>query len=146
MIIKLRKRHFLIWILLAILLPTGFILAILDRPEDIAADSYISLSASPLPNLISTQEDQGLRVTLRRGLPHQKQIEIKVLQPIPAPSIFLAIGSNEINDQNPGHTIGKIHGLGTQRFSLDSLSSSRAELHLLFYDKIKGDALAKFKF
>lgn len=146
MIVSLRKRHLLIWGILTVILPLGFILAIANLPSEVASSNFSDNTAAALPELISSRDLGGLSVALRQGADNQKQIELEIKRPIARPALYLAVNDRAMNDPDEGTTIGRLGNKGLQRFLLDQTAASWPKLYLLIYDGIKNEVIHEIQF
>ncbi|MDX2247226.1 MAG: hypothetical protein SF052_10640 [Bacteroidia bacterium] len=149
----LRKRHLHTWVLLAIVVPIGFYLALLVIPKIPPGKTIPNPQPQPLENRVRSAENGsfGITANLRaqtqsmvregtdNGLPSMEdtffQLEILLTQPLLSPStlVYLALepGSNSVEEKL---LIGRIGSPGQYRFNLDQLSNPPETLYLIFYD------------
>ncbi|NIJ52270.1 hypothetical protein [Dyadobacter arcticus] len=111
----LRQTHRVAWLLLAIILPMGFVAALQLKPDSIVWEQPISLPlAAPLPVLVKSVENTGLQANLRReGQSTDRQLEIIVRQSLEVPSVVVRVVSrtNEL-------AIGTLDVAGVYHFML----------------------------
>lgn len=112
MVPELRKRHRLIWQVWALLLPIGFVLAILVLPKQVKIAQLPIANDMPFATIEESESTEALKVNLRAqaGLPN-KQLEIILTQPLDVPSA-------RVYWQNT--FLGSLGAKGTQYFILDS--------------------------
>lgn len=112
MVPKLRTRHRLIWQIWALLLPIGFVMAILVLPKPIKQTQLPITDDKPFAIIEQSESTEAFIVNVRAqaGLP-DKQLEIILKKPLKVPSA-------QIYWQNT--FIGSLGAKGTQRFVLDS--------------------------
>lgn len=111
MVPELRKRHRRVWRMAALVLPLGFVLAIIALPKPVTQAQLYNNTTLPLHKLEQTRETAWLLVRLFAADSLHKQLEITVKQPlnIPAAQVFW---------QN--RYLGNLGAKGVQRFALDS--------------------------
>lgn len=124
---ELRNRHRRVWQLWAILLPIGFVSAILVLPQKTTQAALVENSTQPLPNVLQTQHTAWLTANLRTSDAPNKQLEIILKKPLELPSA-------QLYWQNT--FIGNLGAKGTYRFSLDSLQTTNAPYTLEIRDPI----------
>lgn len=112
MVPELRKRHRLIWQVWALLLPIGFVLAILVLPKQVKIEQLPITNDRPFATIEKSESTEALKVNLRSqaGSPN-KQLEIILTRPLDVPAA-------RIYWQNT--FVGSLGARGTQRFILDS--------------------------
>lgn len=112
---KLRQTHRVMWGLLAILLPIGFISTLrLDREPPIQQQTIELPVPDALPFVVRTVENPGVQATLRRSNQSaDPQLELVVRQPFEASSVVVSVVT-------PTHelAIGSVDVAGTYRFTL----------------------------
>jgi len=143
MIKPLRKRHKHIWILLAVLLPAGFISAYLVIPDQVLNNTELSPVKQPsaFSDVIFTVDDEYLLLNVRQEN-GKKQIEIVIKQPLTRASTILYL-SDEINpDIKQALLLGAIGTRAVYRF--DMYNGKQYEF-LLLYDSIKRELYRTLK-
>ena len=130
--LKLQKRHRLIWVLLAILLPIGFVSAYLVIPSPTTQPYKATVSEAVIgeDNLASVHYNSttsSLQVVLKKALT------------TPSTTLFL---SNDETITN-ATLIGSLSSKKAYAFSLPKALSNT---HLLFYDGIKQEVYHHIKF
>jgi len=136
MIVKLRKRHLYTWVVIALALPLGIILAFTNVHE-VEKDELATSVAEPLGEVVSNGQGEHVLINLRKKA-NQYQIEAVVLKPIQAANTMLQIaqGGNII-------TLGRLASTGVYRFSIPQNVSIGNELELTIYDQIKKTEIEK---
>lgn len=112
MVPELRKRHRLVWQVWALLLPIGFVSAILVLPKQMPVNQLPIAREMPLGNIVQSESTDALIVSLRAqaGLSN-KQLEITLKKPLDMPSALVYWQDT---------FIGSLGAKGTQYFTLDS--------------------------
>ncbi|QHV99779.1 hypothetical protein [Spirosoma endbachense] len=121
--VKLRRTHRIMWFLLAIGLPIGFVAALqLNRIPPIQEQLISQPLAPALPILIKAVDKPGISVNLRReAQSSMRQLELVVRQPLEVPSIVVRVGTGA----NP-LAVGTLEVSGVYRFPLPDSSSHPA--------------------
>ncbi|MFN7117584.1 MAG: hypothetical protein ACK4TA_12350 [Saprospiraceae bacterium] len=111
MVPELRRRHRLLWQMWAVLLPIGFVIAILALPKQPTQAQLYDNTAAPLDKLEQTRETEWLLVRLFAADSLHKQLEITVKKPlnVPATQVFWQ-----------DRYLGNLGAKGVKRFPLDS--------------------------
>lgn len=111
MVPELRERHRRVWRLAALVLPVGFVLAIIALPKQPTQTQLYNNTALPLHKLEQTRETEWLLVRLFATDSLHKQLEITVKKPlnVPATQVFWQ-----------DRYLGSLSAKGVQRFPLDS--------------------------
>ena len=133
----LRKRHLLIWRILAILLPAGIVVAWIAVPNAITQPLLQPENNSPLPivlrKAISREYAVSIRTNEDTSLLQLEWINDKILQ-YPTATIYAEDGAAKtINDMK---LIGRIEARGKWYFRLDSTFKHVRVSRLLLYDFI----------
>lgn len=139
MIHPLRRQHRYTWILLAILLPLGFTLAVIAIPEQKLHSKNLGFGKTgALMDIEKSAAGTQLKANLRKD-PKQlvRQIEIMVMHPLQSPSATVYLSPEASININGGQFLGQLGPKGVYRFNLDSVQSQYSEIHLLIYDPIK---------
>ena len=147
MIRPLRKRHLLTWILLAILLPIGFIAAFWTIPKEQSISQELQFGApEAFSTLLQANETDDLKVQLRENPANQlKQVEIEVKQPLGRTSALVYLANSNIQKTEEGQLLNQLGSVGMYRIELDSALSAQTTFHFLFYDKIKEEVFDKIQ-
>ncbi len=132
----LRKTHRYAWYTLAILLPMGWLAAILAIPDEIRQQPVRREQAPPLPVLAQSRQSGDLLINLRRdSAGARRQLEIFIQKPLTEPNTAVIL-ENKPTDQ----PLGLLGARGVRRFDLDSLTPP---VKLRFEDKIHGRVLRR---
>lgn len=144
MIYALRKRHRKMWLLLGILLPIGFIAAVLAVPEMVVENDFDIKQPVLYSDIISSFEEEDYEVHLRKdaNLPG-RQVEFVVKEAFKVPTVLVFFSHQETETiQNTG-VLGKIGGPGSHRFNLGNIANQNPQIYLLLYDKFKEQVFKK---
>lgn len=145
MIKLLRKRHFQVWSLMAIVLPAGIAAALLLRPRPATGKLLQPVTANALPVILQETKKEGYIVRLRgdfTGQPAQLEwLNTSVLRYPTAVIYKTPPGKFNIHGST---LIGRIEARGIYRFVLPADSSGKH--HFIVYDFIKQQLLDSFSF
>jgi hypothetical protein len=143
MIYSLRKRHFRIWILLAIGLPILFYFGLNGIPVSVPTSDFEQPMARAFDQLIVEEKKDRVEIRYFRDthLPG-RLIEIEVLQPLTHPTVmvYASTGAN-----SKGSRIGLIESTGTYRFSLPKDLLPNKYLLITLFDEIKETEVERFE-
>ena len=129
MIHTLRRRHFLTWILIALILPVLFLLAWNEIPE-----ASNQIGTNQLNIALSKKTDPLVKVSeLHEGA--NNYLVIKLSRSLEKPSIVAYIGGSSTALVSESVLLGRIEGSGTYKFQTSEESTPEGS-HLLFYDPI----------
>lgn len=133
MIYKLRKRHFYTWILLAIILPLGFFLALTAIPKEQFNNTFLY---SRPADARTTSPANNEWVTVSQLLTGQHiMLEVTINQPLTVPSSLLFIASSESAPIKEARLLGKLDSKNTSLFDLEEAVAGKGH-YLLFFDPI----------
>jgi hypothetical protein len=134
---ELRQRHRFIWRLWAVLLPIGFVSAILVLPQKATQTSRLDSTEAALPKVMQTRQTDWLTANIRSSDKDALQLEIILKQPldIPAARLFW---------QNT--FVGNLGAKGTYRFPMDSLQTTNPPFTLEIRDPINQTIFQKITF
>lgn len=136
MIVKLRKRHLYTWVVIALALPIGIILAFTNVRE-VEKDKLLTSIAEPIGEVVGNGRGEHVLVNLRKR-ENQYQIETVVLKPIQAANTMLQVTQGDSNI-----TLGRLASTGVYRFSIPQNVSIGNELEVTIYDQIKKTEIEK---
>lgn len=132
----LRKKHLITWSFLALLLPSGIIIAYTSIPKPALQQLLQPLSVTPLPIIIKKAGKPGYGVAVRSNSSGtQLQLEWinkKVLQ-YPTATIY---AGDAIPPAGNAKLVGRIEARGSWYFPLDSTFRTTATEHFILYDFI----------
>ncbi len=132
MIYQLRNRHFRTWIILAVLLPLGFVAALLAIPKDKFGE-IISHQRPQNASVEKLSEDDLVSISILKGADNPGvEITLKQALRVPGASIFLA--TDDSDDINLAQMLGQIDSRNTYYFSTNGEVVHGQ--YLLFYDPI----------
>lgn len=139
MIRSLRKRHLNMWLIIAVLLPLGFIAAVFATPQSLAKGA---LDVPEKGKLLKQMTMDWGPVELR-GLPDSSQmIQFKVTTAIKTAAVAVYLGKKPIDHPTNGQFLKKLDSRGLYEAKLDKAWFGMTP-HLLFYDPIKQEVVAK---
>jgi len=133
---ELRLRHRRVWQIWAILLPIGFVSAILVLPQKVVQTALVEKIAEPLQNIEQTKEIEWLVANIRAA-DGSKQLEILLKKPLDIPSA-------QIFWQNT--FLGSLGAKGIQRFFLDSTQVANPPFTLEIRNPIDQTVFQKITF
>lgn len=129
MIPSLRRRHFISWIIIALILPVLFLLAWNEISE-----AGNQIGNNQLKTRLSKNIDPLVNVSkFREGA--NNYLVLKLSRPLERPSILAYVGSSSSALINESMLLGRIEGSGTYKFQA-SEELIREGSHLLLYDPI----------
>lgn len=135
----LRKTHRYAWYTLALLLPAGWLAAILAIPDDIRQQPVRREQAPPLPVVAQSRPSGDLLINLRQDSAGvRRQLEIFIQKPLTEPNTAVIL-ENRPTEQ----LLGLLGARGVWRFNLDSLIGP---VKLRLEDKIRGRVLRRIAF
>lgn len=146
MVPSLRKKHFLIWSLLALLLPLLLIATLLIRPKTFHQTSLPQAVATAFPTLIESKESDAFSINLRSNPNGRQQIEIILKEALQFPSATVIIQPNKQAATREDITLGQLGNHGTYRFDWPPQLASKGAFHLKIYDHIKEQQIANIPF
>ena len=118
MVRSLRKRHQFFWLIIAVLLPINFALAVYLIPPFPFQNRIDTEIPDALPLIIREIDHENYKLNLRSDDHENYQVELFIKKPLksPAPALFLdKKGNNKISDSD---FIGNLGSRGLYRFSL----------------------------
>lgn len=108
----LRRAHRIIWLLLAVMLPLGFVAALLAYRSPLQQEPVIQPQAAPLPIILRSVSTDNLVINLRRSAQGaEQQLEITLKPPFEVPSAVVGIRQN-----GNWQTVGLLNAPGIYRF------------------------------
>jgi len=140
MIPKLRKRHRVTWLVLAIMLPVLFILGVSAIPGDEPYNGDLYLFTKAQIGKETDSKDLGyISFNLREASENRRQIEVMVKKPLTAPSNKLVIKGANFGEYYVREILGS---QGIYRFNWrDSVEQA---YQILLVDQIKQTKLENF--
>jgi hypothetical protein len=141
----LRKRHFQIWIVLAVLIPVAIVFAWLAIPDTEPVKLLQSSTADLLPVIKSTDDKKDYTVNLRTNNENtiwQLEWKNKTALTVPSAVVYKASpnpsegGAFESFKPGESELIGRIEARGDYIFPLKYDSGEYKELNIVLYDFI----------
>lgn len=123
---NLRKRHLHIWVILALLLPLGFIWAYQVIPSTESSPSLLPTGSS--------LSDELFLVSLTAGSNKAPKLEISIQQPLSTPSTLVYLTSKSSPEIEQAILIGALGPKGVYHFDLPRQIPD--DPLILFYDAI----------
>ena len=125
MILTQRKRHRYIWILLAILLPLGYLL------------SWRTIPTNKIR--VNTSIPEEISVALTGG-----ELEITVEKPLATPGLLVLIGEDVMSNPEAATMVGQLHGEGIYKFQLPESGSNSNPSQVWVYNPFSKTIVGKF--
>lgn len=122
----LRKRHQRTWwfLGLALLLIWGTSIIVINKNE-------VTLSQS------STSPSAKMTIELKKGrLPNTQRVSLQIPQPFASPQTLVYLTDKKTNEVGKSQLLGRIDGVGTFEFPLDSMSTAMPQKIIKGYDAI----------
>lgn len=144
MIYSLRKRHSWMWLVLGILLPIGFVAAVMVVPEMVVETEFKIKQPVLYSTISSTHEEEEFVVYLRKddNLPG-RQVEVVVKEAFKVPNVLVYFSHQATETVQNSGVLGKIGGIGSHRFNLGNIADQNEQVYLLFYDKLNDQVFKK---
>lgn len=140
MIIQLRKRHYYTWLILAILLPLGLLLAYFNIPEN-KNDTFSRNNPVAFTTIISSKQTGDLKVNLRENSKGKLQIEVIILQPLIGAANQLFVSNSSENLKRI--LLGSLESKGIYRFQIPENFVKSSTIYLEIFDVIKKKEVEK---
>ncbi len=141
MIVRFRKRHRLMWLLIGVLLPIAYIVALLARPGEIESKGT-QFNQTPTQVLKELAKTPALDAWLSKDDLDNHYLEIEYKETSQHPLATCYIGPKEDGKIDAYRVLGKVEAKGRQRFMLDSLAMAKGTQYLLQYDPIRKEKIA----
>lgn len=110
----LRRAHRMIWLLLAVLLPVGFVVALLSYQPPLNQEPIAQQQPALLPILVRSVVSDSIVVNLRRAVQgSERQLEIILKRPFVVPSAVV-----RVRQAGAWRAVGLLDAPGTYRFPL----------------------------
>jgi len=126
MIYPLRRRHFYIWVGIALILPTLLILAWHTIPE-----SSIKSVATDKQTALKVYQPWAEASEYKEGSDYYLGLKLK--EPVISPGTLIYLGSEETSTVNESILLGRVEGAGIYSFSIPGSVMDKGNI-LLFYD------------
>jgi hypothetical protein len=138
MISQLRKRHLTIWMALAVLLPIGFIAAILSIPTPATMAQLASSVPPALPTVLASGETPELKLNRRTANQPDQQLEVIIKQPLTHASALVYLSEEgKAMGKRPGTLLGRLGSKGVYRFAVPAVLSTEKTWKVILYDALK---------
>lgn len=140
---QLRKRHGIIWLFMAILIPPGILCSWLVIPELEPIRTVEQKVTEQLPVIKRSIERKTYTVNLRTDQPGAKlQLELVNEVPLTIPTAVIY----QLKSNGQQQLIGRIEARGTYRFPLQRDSIIATQLQLQVYDYIHQQVIDTLNF
>ncbi|MCO6490679.1 MAG: hypothetical protein J5I98_19845 [Phaeodactylibacter sp.] len=145
MILKLRKRHRYIWMILSVLLPLGFALALANRPGPVLPEEELIEEAAPYREreVIATAAAEGWQVNICRSPDGRAWLEAIFREASQRPVSTLYLAARVGAGPAEAVAIGPVGPRGIYQYPLDSLVASREGYYVFFYDQVRKEAYSE---
>ncbi|MBX2872165.1 MAG: hypothetical protein KTR30_08695 [Saprospiraceae bacterium] len=141
MILRFRKRHRLMWILIGVLLPLAYVLALLARPGEIETEgTQLNQPSTQIVREVATTPTLDAWLSNDELNNHYLEIDYKETAKHPLATFYL--GSEADGKIDAYRLLGAVGAQGRQRFLLDSIAIAQGQQYLLQYDPIKKEKIA----
>lgn len=139
MIRFLRKRHLYMWSVLAVLLPIGFVAALLVQkaPKEVGA-----LSFKEEGKLLGQMYLQWGPVQRRMLADSTQELQFRIVEAVKAAGLVVYIAESEMNEPADGQLLARLDTRDAYDIRLDK-SWAGKEIYLLFYDPVKQEVIGK---
>lgn len=139
MIRSLRKRHFYMWSVLAVLLPIGFVVALMVQK---APKEVENLSFKEEGKLLGQMYLQWGPVQRRMLADSTQELQFRIVEPVKAAGLVVYIAESEMNEPADGQLLARLDTRAAYDIRLDK-SWAGKEIYLLFYDPVKQEVIGK---
>ncbi len=141
---KLRRRHQLIWILWAVLIPMGLFAAYSVLPQQkipIESKALYPDESTPTFELLSEKKEEDMTWRLWKSSDSTYQVEASLQRALKAPAAFVYVVPTLEAPLSSGEVLGKLGPVGNYSFSLDSSWISSEGICLVLRDPLHGETL-----
>ena len=135
MIPKLRNQHRYTWMVLAVVLPIGFLAAWFAVPTTPTLQEIKGGNTEAYPQVVAQQEHELLHATLRSNDSQECQLELTLQQPLTLPFVRVYLHKQPAFNPRNAQELGLLGEKATYQFFLDSIPSMPVSLTV--YDPIK---------
>lgn len=143
MTVRQREIHFFTWVALSVLLPMGWLAAIIALPRPVVQEPVRQAAEEPLPIIVHSAQAGDFIVNLRRDISdNRRQIEIFIQKPLTAPNVSVRLKTNPDSEI----LLGALGTRGFYRFDLDSTTARVPAFDLVFTDEIRRRQLRALHF
>lgn len=141
MILRFRKRHRMMWLLIGVLLPVLYMVALLARPGELSLEGTpISQPATQVLKELASNSQLDAWLTKDELDNHYVEVEYKETVQHPLATFYL--GAKEDGKIDAYRLLGAVGAQGRQRFPVDSLVMAQAVQYLLQYDPVKKEKVS----
>lgn len=142
-----RKLHVRMWMILLVVIPVGFVSALVVIPEDSAQDNVFLASEPRLDLIVEKHNTDNAIVLLRSSQQKEKyQIEVVITTPFTQPEVGVYSSKGNTFDINESKWLGSLSTKRTNLFSLRKQVVHKQDLTLVFYDPIRKQILEEIQF
>lgn len=136
MILRFRKRHRGMWLVIGSLLPVLYVIALMARPKGEASEGtqMSQLTTQVLKTIASEPE---LDAWLSKDGQGNYYLEVELKKTSRSPLATFYIGLQETDKIEAYRLLGAVGAQGRQRYPLDSQLMAQPVQYLLVYDPIK---------
>ena len=144
---KQRKVHLISWIVLAFLIPSGFVAAILVIPEKPLQENLFILQKVKYKKVRHKQSNEHF-ISLLRSNEQNKllQLEVIITKPFKNPEIGVYLSVDGATDPSINIFLGNLKGNKNNIFDLPESILTQSALQIVFYDPIHQQQLSHLKF
>lgn len=145
---SLRSIHRRIWYALALLLPLGFIIAVISIPGAVADPGFSGHQPEAFPVVARSGGTDKYPVALRKAenQGNQFQVELTVTEPLTVPSALVYFSIRPEGGPEDGLLLGSLGSTGTHRFNLNLPETMPKALYLYLYDPVNQEVFQILKF
>jgi hypothetical protein len=141
MIHSLRKRHYLIWQIWAVLLPLFFTVAYFTRPNFSSQKLTLDNLPQALPIIVQELDNQDFKINLRTDEQKNYQLEIYIKNSFKSVAPMVYLKKNNQAQISTANQVGGINGRGLYRFPL-----AHKPQGIFFYALVHDKVLAEVDF
>ena len=141
---KLRRRHQLVWLIWALVIPVVLITAYSVLPEqEIPTDPQELYAVSPISptELLDSKQEGPILWKLWKKSHTMFQVEAILQEPLRAPAAFVYAQPSPSSPPSSAVVLGKLGPQGSYRFFIDSTVFSSEGVTLIVHDPIHADTL-----
>ena len=142
---NLRKRHLRYWIVLAILLPVGFVWALVAIPQFVSEKPIRKNIPLGLEHVVKEQTHDTANICIRSDKKGNFQLEIILKEPLESPSPGLYLKVNGTTGLKGNVFLGNIGSRGTYRFSISEKQMRQAK-GAIIHCNVNGHSLENISF
>jgi hypothetical protein len=143
----LRKKHFQVWVALALLLPAGILIAWLAIPDRPPVKLLKEENEIILPVVLYTAGTKNFQAIIRTDQDRKNwQLEWQNKTVLAAPSAVIYKSTANAFDPATARLVGRIETKGRYFFPVDSIAAGEQHFQLVVYDFIHGQTLDSIKF